>query len=177
MPMARFRYVSPYGVIELSGEEGKLCRVELGCSGGAGSPEGDAPEPFVEMLDCYFRGENILCKPGMLCLNGLSEFRRRVYEMLMDVPFGSVVSYGELAELCGCPHASRAVGGAMAANPLPIFIPCHRVIRAGGGLGGFSAGLDWKVSLLGHEGWALKGGRILARRAKPATDLEEGPRQ
>jgi methylated-DNA-[protein]-cysteine S-methyltransferase len=83
-------------------------------------------------------------------------FRRTVLEILHDqVPFGVVVSYKELAERAGNPRASRAVGTAMATNPVPIVVPCHRVLRTGGALGGYGGGLDMKLHLLRLEGSLL----------------------
>jgi methylated-DNA-[protein]-cysteine S-methyltransferase len=83
-------------------------------------------------------------------------FRRTVLEHLYaDVPLGRVVSYRELATAAGSPGASRAVGTAMATNPLPIVVPCHRVLRTGGALGGYGGGLDAKRWLLAHEGVTL----------------------
>ena len=83
-------------------------------------------------------------------------FRRTVLERLYrDVGFGRVVSYRELAELVGHPKASRAVGTAMATNPVPIVVPCHRVLRTGGALGGYGGGLDMKRALLTLEGSLL----------------------
>jgi methylated-DNA-[protein]-cysteine S-methyltransferase len=83
-------------------------------------------------------------------------FRRKVLEALFaDVGFGHVVSYGELAERVGNPKASRAVGTAMATNPIPIVVPCHRVLRSGGALGGYGGGLPVKEFLLRHEGALL----------------------
>ena len=83
-------------------------------------------------------------------------FRRTVLEHLYaDVPFGQTVSYLELAERSGNRKASRAVGTAMATNPLPIVVPCHRVLRTGGALGGYGGGLDAKRHLLALEGAIL----------------------
>jgi methylated-DNA-[protein]-cysteine S-methyltransferase len=82
-------------------------------------------------------------------------FRRRVLQELAKVPFGTTVSYGELARRCGSPAASRAVGGIMAGNPLPVIVPCHRVVRRGGAIGGFAGArnaIDTKQWLLTHEG-------------------------
>jgi len=86
-------------------------------------------------------------------LSGLREFTRTVLETLRQVPAGSTVSYGELARRAGRPGAARAVGGAMAGNPLPIVIPCHRVIGAGGKLVGYSGGrgVETKEWLLEFE--------------------------
>ena len=83
-------------------------------------------------------------------------FRRMVLETLFSqVQFGQVVSYGELALRVGHPRASRAVGTAMATNPVPIVVPCHRVLRTGGNLGNYGGGVDMKRRLLTHEGSIL----------------------
>jgi methylated-DNA-[protein]-cysteine S-methyltransferase len=83
-------------------------------------------------------------------------YRLTVLEALSrEVPYGQTVSYKELAERTGNPKASRAVGSAMATNPIPIVVPCHRVLRSGGALGGYGGGLDTKVWLLRHEGALL----------------------
>ncbi len=79
-------------------------------------------------------------------------YRLAVLEELSRVPYGQTVSYKDLAERTGNPNASRAVGTAMATNPIPIVVPCHRVLRSGGALGGYGGGLDTKVWLLRHEG-------------------------
>jgi methylated-DNA-[protein]-cysteine S-methyltransferase len=83
----------------------------------------------------------------------LPPFQRRVLTALLQVPFGEVVSYGELATLSGYHGAARAVGGAMRGNPLPIVIPCHRVILSSGELGGFGGRPHLKRRLLAIEGW------------------------
>ena len=86
-------------------------------------------------------------------LTGTTAFRTRVYHRLCQIPFGGVISYGELSKDLGMGvGAARAVGQAVGANPVGIFIPCHRVIRSDGTLGGFSGGLDRKVQLLELEG-------------------------
>jgi methylated-DNA-[protein]-cysteine S-methyltransferase len=82
-------------------------------------------------------------------------YRLAVLEELSRVPFGQTVSYKDLAERTGKPNASRAVGTAMATNPIAIVVPCHRVLRTGGALGGYGGGLDTKVWLLRHEGALL----------------------
>jgi methylated-DNA-[protein]-cysteine S-methyltransferase len=83
-------------------------------------------------------------------------YRRTVLEALSrEVPYGQTVSYKDLAQRTGNPKASRAVGSAMATNPIPIVVPCHRVLRTGGALGGYGGGLDTKVWLLRHEGALL----------------------
>ena len=81
-----------------------------------------------------------------------TEFQRRVWHELERIPYGCTISYGELAKRVGNPKASRAVGAANGANPLPIVVPCHRVIGADGTLTGFGAGIDVKAKLLEIEG-------------------------
>ena len=82
-------------------------------------------------------------------------YRLEVLEELSLVPFGQTVTYKDLADRTGHPKASRAVGTAMATNPIPVVVPCHRVLRTGGALGGYGGGLDAKVWLLRHEGALL----------------------
>ena len=91
-----------------------------------------------------------------LDLDGVDGFRRTVLETLVrEVGWGETVSYGELAAMAGRPRAARAVGTAMASNPLPFVIPCHRVVAAGGRIGGYGGGRNavaLKRSLLAREG-------------------------
>jgi methylated-DNA-[protein]-cysteine S-methyltransferase len=82
-------------------------------------------------------------------------FGRRVLEATARIGFGSVSTYREVAEQAGSPRAVRAAGNALGANPMPVVVPCHRVLRTGGGLGGYTGGLDKKELLLQLEGVAL----------------------
>ncbi|MCH0562715.1 MULTISPECIES: methylated-DNA--[protein]-cysteine S-methyltransferase [unclassified Streptomyces] len=83
----------------------------------------------------------------------VSGFNRQVLrELASGVPFGSVVGYGDLARRVGRPAAAQAVGMAMGANPLPVVVPCHRVVESDGGIGGFGGGLETKRTLLALEG-------------------------
>lgn len=99
-----------------------------------------------------------ICLPGNgNSVHGVAPFHSQIYRSLInDIPSGSTVSYGELATLAGSPNASRAAGTAMRKNPLPIVIPCHRVISADGTLGGYIGNGENNVSmkkwLLHHEG-------------------------
>lgn len=104
----------------------------------------------------YFAGRPADLSGITLDLAGCTPFQRRVYRALRTVPRGRTVTYGELARRLGAPGAARAVAGAMARNPVPLVIPCHRVMAAGG-LGGFSAagGTDLKRRMLVLEGVAL----------------------
>jgi len=82
-------------------------------------------------------------------------FQRRVWDALRAIPYGTTTSYGELARRLGDPSATRAVGAANGKNPIPIIVPCHRVVGSRGELTGFGGGLDRKRWLLEHEGVAL----------------------
>jgi O-6-methylguanine DNA methyltransferase len=84
-----------------------------------------------------------------------TDFQRRVWEHLQLIPFGSTISYGQLAERIHAPSAFRAVGNANGRNCLPVFIPCHRVLAVGGKLGGFTGGIGLKKRLLAHESAVL----------------------
>lgn len=106
-----------------------------------------------EALERYFAGVAVDFADIALDLSGATAFRLRVWKSLRKVRWGQTATYGDLAELSGYRSKSaRAVGGAVGANSVPIIIPCHRVLPASGGLGGFSAGLDWKRELLRIEG-------------------------
>jgi methylated-DNA-[protein]-cysteine S-methyltransferase len=89
-----------------------------------------------------------------LDLSGVDDFERRAYEVAREIKPGSTLTYGEIAARLGEPGAARAVGAAMGRNPVPIIVPCHRVLAAGGGFGGFSApgGLETKAAMLAIEG-------------------------
>ncbi len=100
-------------------------------------------------LDAYFSGKQpdftVPVNPKG------SAFQKRVWEQLLTIPYGQVITYGALAADLGCPSA-RAVGGAVGKNPISLLIPCHRVVGAGGRLTGYAGGLDRKVALLTLEG-------------------------
>jgi O-6-methylguanine DNA methyltransferase len=86
-----------------------------------------------------------------LDLSAGSSFQQSVWRELLTIPSGEGRTYSGLAGRLGCPGGARAVGGACGANPVPLLVPCHRVLAAGGKLGGFSGGLDWKRRLLSIE--------------------------
>jgi methylated-DNA-[protein]-cysteine S-methyltransferase len=103
----------------------------------------------VAQLRAYFAGELHEFKLPVDPVG--TEFQRQVWDALQTIPYGTTVSYGELARRLRKPTATRAVGAANGANPIPIIIPCHRVIGANGSLTGFGGGLDAKRWLLEHE--------------------------
>lgn len=109
---------------------------------------------LTEQLTAYFAGSRIETWKCELGLASLPDFTRRVLLVTARIPYGTVQTYGELARDVGCSRGARAVGQALKRNPLPIIIPCHRVVAAGG-LGGFTApgGLETKQALLQWEGF------------------------
>lgn len=94
-----------------------------------------------------------------LDLSAGTTFQQQVWAALREIALGQTRSYRQVAQAIGRPRAVRAVGGACGANPVPVLIPCHRVLASGGGLGGFGGGLDWKRSLLQREGVRLASAR------------------
>ena len=118
-----------------------------------GPPAATAPDPRAEelagQLDAYFRGERTAFSIP-LDPRG-TPFQLRVWEELKRIPYGQTRSYLEVATAIGTPDRVRAVGAANGANPIPILVPCHRVIGSDGSLVGFGAGLDWKRRLLDVE--------------------------
>ena len=151
---------SPLGPLLLVGDEAALH--------GLSFPEGHksyrpnpgwrtAEAPFAEarrQLDAWF-GKELRDFDLPLAIHGTG-FQKRVWALLAAIPFGQTRSYGDLARDLGNPNASRAVGLANGSNPLPIILPCHRVIGTNGALTGFGGGLPAKRFLLRHEGHRLE---------------------
>ncbi|HUT34399.1 MAG TPA: methylated-DNA--[protein]-cysteine S-methyltransferase [Planctomycetota bacterium] len=106
---------------------------------------------LADDLASYFAGSPRVTRTPLDTGTG-TPFQQRVWAELRRIPFGTTVSYGELARRVGASRAARAVGQAVGANPIPILIPCHRVICSNGSLGGFGAGPEIKKWLLRHEG-------------------------
>ncbi len=107
-------------------------------------------EDVIQQLTHYFSGtlKKFTCR---LDLSGGTPFQRKVWQALITIPYGSTRSYHWVANRIGRPRAVRAVGNANGKNPVPIIVPCHRVIRADGGLGGFTGGVNLKHQLLNRE--------------------------
>lgn len=158
----------PQGAVAVVARGGRLCRVCF-----ESSPERAAAavmalhpdavqrrEPLVDkalaQLTEYFQGQR-LAFDLPLDDGGLSPFTRRVRHELMQVPCGGLVSYAALAERAGSPRAARAVGRAMATNPLPLIVPCHRVVNADGRIGHYSAAHGSRT-----KGWLIDFERELA---------------
>lgn len=115
---------------------------------------GEVPQVYALPLQRYFAGEPVEFQFGLDYL-GRQGFFVSAWEAARTVAYGSVVSYAQLAAMAGRPGAARAAGSAMAANPIPVVVPCHRVVAARGMLGGYGAGLEWKLRLLALEGALL----------------------
>jgi methylated-DNA-[protein]-cysteine S-methyltransferase len=117
-----------------------------------------SPRPVARArkeLDQYFEGRRTSFEVGV-DVAWLPEFQRSVLEELARVPYGQTETYGSLAARIGRPRAARAVGGALNRNPIPIVLPCHRVVGASGSLVGYAGGLERKRALLALEGVALE---------------------
>jgi len=121
-----------------------------------GNPQYDSSlfKTLQQQITAYFEGACVNFSPDIpILLNGLSYFARSVLMACRGIRFGQTMSYGQLAQKVGRPKAARAIGRVMANNPLPLIIPCHRVVRSDGKIGGFSAigGVALKKRLLEHE--------------------------
>ncbi len=151
---------SPVGPLLLAGNDGALCYVSFAGKKGAVRPHRDWAEnakPFAEVirqLRAYFRGE---LEEFDVPLNMIgTPFQLRVWESLREIPYGETRSYGEVARRIGKPDAVRAVGTANGSNPIPIIVPCHRVIGSDGSLTGYGGGLSIKEKLLALESRQLR---------------------
>ena len=134
-------------------------------------PDPDAAAPsaagpsgrWALLLERYFAGERVvfdLDVDAYAGAHGLTDFERDVYRALARVPYGSAVSYRELAAAAGRPSAYRAAGSVMARNLLPVILPCHRVVRNDGRLGQYGDDPAWKERLLRLEGVPVAEGRL-----------------
>lgn len=146
---------SPVGPLLVAGEGGRLHRIVFSTEGREQGPQAGWRRDeslFAEafwQLRAYFVGE--LTRFDLPLRFAGTEFQQRVWRALCDIPFGETTSYGALAARIGRPTSSRAVGGANGANPLPIVVPCHRVIGSDKSLTGFGGGIEIKRFLLAHE--------------------------
>lgn len=142
---------TPWGEFWARAEGGSVVELRFpGPRPGEAGARGPVFEVLARELREYLRGERTSF--GVPVSPQGTDFQRAVWRELLRVPHGSTVTYGELAAWVGRPGAARAVGGAVGANPIAILVPCHRVLPAGGGVGGFGPGPDWKRRLLALEG-------------------------
>ena len=146
---------SPIGPLLLVADQTGLRRIEFMSSKRAHPPRPDWREDarslkeVIRQLHAYFAGKledfDIPLAPEG------TDFQKKVWKRLCDIPYGETISYGQLAQRIGNPNASRAVGLANGSNPIPIIIPCHRVIGSNGKLTGYGGGLPIKEKLLALE--------------------------
>ena len=146
---------TPIGELLLAGEDDALSMIGFPKGSMRREPDADWIFNETQLADAsrqlleYFSGERRSFDLP-LKLNG-TEFQVSVLEALQDIPYGETTSYGEIAKRIGRPKAVRAVGAANGRNPIPIIVPCHRVIGSTGDLTGFGGGLDTKEALLRLE--------------------------
>jgi methylated-DNA-[protein]-cysteine S-methyltransferase len=119
-----------------------------------GVKSGSCPQvaELAGRIRAFLKGEDIVFDLRLAALEVCGEFQRRVLMAEYRIPRGRISTYGRIAKHIGAPGAARAVGTALATNPFPIVIPCHRALRADGGIGGYQGGAKMKQSLLEMEG-------------------------
>lgn len=150
----RFYSIPRLGRCGVEGDDTAVTAILLG-EEAVGEPEGEETAVMREaalQLTQYVQGERtefaVPLRPAG------TPFQKRVWAELQRIPWGEFRTYGQLAECLGMPGGARAVGGAVGRNPIPIMIPCHRILASGGQLGGFRLGSVWKKLLLELEGIA-----------------------
>lgn len=146
---------SPFGALFLVFSRRKLAEIRFerdipSC------PKGKAPESFKKQMNDYFSGRLREFHHSIVFISG-TDFEHKVWLSLKDVPYGETRTYKWIAERIGNPKAVRAVGGALSRNPIPIVLPCHRIIESDGSIGGYSSGVDIKRRLLDLEYYNLIG--------------------
>lgn len=169
---------TPIGPVQLTVGPGGLSEIRFGA--GPGASRGQRPpesaqrvlEQAKRQLAEYFAGRlHVFDLP--LDLRG-TPFRVAVWKALLEIPFGMTVSYAEIAQRVGKPSAVRAVGTANGANPVPIVVPCHRVVGSDGTLTGYGGGLPIKRWLLAHEGVGLIRDRVIPHSGDSQLELPTG---
>ena len=152
--MSYLAYNSPVGPITLFEENGVIIAVEWGWPPESEDPPAPVLERARDQLDAYFEGR--LTEFDLPLAPMGTAFQKKVWQAMSRIPFGATRTYGDLATELGT--SPRALGGACGRNPIPIIIPCHRILGSNGGLGGYSGmdGTDTKAFLLRLEGVAVK---------------------
>ena len=162
-------YPSPLGPLTLASDGCALTGLWLAgqryFGGSAAAWEGKDDVPvFIDArlwLDSYFAGEEPAGDELPLLPAG-TDFQQRVWQQLLQIPYGETVTYGDIAQRIGCASA-RAVGGAVGKNPISIIVPCHRVVGSDGALTGYAGGISRKEWLLCHEGIKIEKSKCPAR--------------
>lgn len=148
---------TPVGVLSLEADETGLTAIHFPGRSPDEPKASNTSDLLAEAgreLQAYFEGR-LTAFSVPLNWRG-TPFQETVWRALMDIPYGETVSYGEIARAIGRPKSARPVGGAVGRNPLPIIVPCHRVIGSDQSLTGFTGGIDIKVALLKQEGLHLQ---------------------
>jgi methylated-DNA-[protein]-cysteine S-methyltransferase len=171
-------FSTAWGYFGLAADKKELVRTVLPCPtrktvekcllAGLDNPQFDKNllKPLQKQITAYFAGKPVRFDASLV-LGNLPPFTRKVLDACRKIPSGRTVSYSQLAGMIGKPRASRAVGSALARNPIPLIIPCHRVIHSDGSLGNFSAfgGTSTKKKLLALE--SCSAAARLTSRARP----------
>ena len=147
---------TPLGTLQIEATERGLCRIwfpSRSINQGPTPGKNRVISLAKQELNAYFAGE-LTTFSVPLDWQG-TRFQESVWQALLAVPYGKTVTYGGVARAIGRPRSSRPVGGAVGKNPLPIIVPCHRVIGSDGSLTGFTGGLDIKIRLLELEGHSI----------------------
>jgi methylated-DNA-[protein]-cysteine S-methyltransferase len=181
--IARTILPSPVGPLGLVARDGNLAGILFDADPASfpfqvertwGKPGTETSAPFVDVkrqLEEYFAGKRLVFRLP-LDLDQGTGFQRRVWHALLQIPYGRTLSYKEVAHVIGQPSAVRAVGSANGANPLPIVVPCHRVVSSDGTMGGYGGGLQVKQQLLELETRT----RAAALKRSPRPNRDHPPR-
>lgn len=143
-------FESPVGTLFLIFSGKALAGVSFKKPSDIAFKKGTAPASFIKELTSYFQGSNAGFSQQIRFLTG-TDFERKVWTSLKDIPYGETRTYKWIAEKAGSPSATRAAGQALSKNPVPIVLPCHRVIESDGSVGGYSSGINMKIRLLELE--------------------------
>ncbi|MCA9371643.1 methylated-DNA--[protein]-cysteine S-methyltransferase [Candidatus Woesebacteria bacterium] len=150
--MEPFFYHSPLGWLRIESDQESLQSIKY-CKKGAKDKSHRSPimqEKIQRELEEYFEGKRTVFSLALGPVG--TPFQKKVWEYLLTIPYGQTRTYGQVARAIGRPKAARAVGMALNKNPIPIVVPCHRVVGSAGKLTGYAGGLDKKKWLLKHEG-------------------------
>lgn len=144
---------TPVGCLQICADDEGICALLYAPEDDAREESNDHTRKAKQQLEEYFQGKRQSFDLS-ISVKG-TDFQQSVWQQLKAIPFGECRSYADIANILDKPKAVRAVGAANGRNPLPIIVPCHRVIGSNGALTGFAGGLDMKEWLLRHEGYLM----------------------
>ena len=155
-----FCYKSPIGWIDIIAEENRILRTSFSEVAPYPAPTFPSNVPIlirtIKLLDLYFAGGPIDFAELPVQLTHTTDFQQQVWNAIRQIPYGEVRTYQWIADRIGRPKSARSIGNAVGANPVSILIPCHRIIRSDGTLGGYGGGLERKRRLLALEGHPIE---------------------